>query len=57
MGLGWFNSWLTKLTFRHMLIKRAYSQEQFRQMAAQTSFGTCEIHEDPLGMRVWLIKR
>jgi ubiquinone/menaquinone biosynthesis C-methylase UbiE len=57
MGLGWFNSWLTKLTFRHMLIKRAYSQERFRQMAAQTSFGTCEIHEDPLGMRVWLTKR
>jgi hypothetical protein len=57
MGLNWFDSWLTKLTFKYMLVKRAYSQEQFRQMAARTAFKNCEIQENPLGMAVWLTKR
>ncbi len=56
MGLGWFNSWLTKLTFKYMLVKRAYSQEQFRQMASQTPFKTCEIQEDGIGQAVALTK-
>jgi ubiquinone/menaquinone biosynthesis C-methylase UbiE len=52
MGLKWYNSWLTRMVFKHTLIKRAYSQEQFRKMAAQTSFKTCDIQEDPVGMIV-----
>jgi ubiquinone/menaquinone biosynthesis C-methylase UbiE len=55
-GLGWVNSLLTKWIFRHMLVKRAYSQEQFRHMAAETPFGACEIREDALGMEVSLKK-
>jgi ubiquinone/menaquinone biosynthesis C-methylase UbiE len=55
MGLGWFNSLLTRLTLS-MLRKRAYSAEQFRQMASQTAFQTCEIHEDPIGQSVSLTK-
>ena len=43
MGLGWINSMLTKWTFKHMLLKRAYLPDDFRRMAAQTPFGTCEI--------------
>jgi ubiquinone/menaquinone biosynthesis C-methylase UbiE len=56
MGLGWFNSLVTRLIFKHWLIKTAYSQEQFRQMAAQTPFKSCEIQEDPLGLAVTLTK-
>src|SRR5262249_18453545 len=56
MGMGWLNSLLTKWTFKHMLVKRAYSQEQFRQMAAQSPFRTCEIREDALGLEVSLRK-
>jgi ubiquinone/menaquinone biosynthesis C-methylase UbiE len=56
MGQGWLNTWLTKLIFKHSLVKRAYSQEQFRQMAARTSFKTCDIQEEPIGMNVWLTK-
>jgi ubiquinone/menaquinone biosynthesis C-methylase UbiE len=56
MNLSRFNSWLTKMTFKYMLVKRAYSQEQFRQMAASTSFKTCEIQAQPLGMSIWLTK-
>lgn len=56
MALGWFNTLLTKLTFKHMLVKRAYSPEQFRLMVSQTPFHTCEILEEPLGLAVWLTK-
>ena len=55
MGLGRLNSALTKWILKR-LRKRAYSQEQFRQMASQTPFRTCEIHEDPIGLAVWLTK-
>jgi ubiquinone/menaquinone biosynthesis C-methylase UbiE len=56
MGLGWWNSLVTRLIFRHFLVKTAYSQEQFRQMASQTPFRTCEIEEDPIGLAVALVK-
>ena len=52
MGLGWFDSLLTRLIFKYGLVKRAYSQEQIRQMAAQTPFQTCEIQEDGIGLAV-----
>jgi ubiquinone/menaquinone biosynthesis C-methylase UbiE len=56
MGLGWFNSLLTKLTFKYMLLKTACSREQFRQMASQTPFKSCEISEDGIGLAVTLTK-
>jgi ubiquinone/menaquinone biosynthesis C-methylase UbiE len=56
MGLGWFNALMTRWIFKHSLVKRAYSPAQFRQMASQTPFGTCEIREDPIGMTVTLVK-
>jgi ubiquinone/menaquinone biosynthesis C-methylase UbiE len=56
MALGWFSSLMTKLTFKYMLVKRATSQEQFRQMASQTPFKTCDIQHDPLGLAVTLTR-
>jgi ubiquinone/menaquinone biosynthesis C-methylase UbiE len=56
MGLGRINSLITKWIFKHMLVKRAYSQRQFCEMASQTPFHTCEIHEDPLGLAVSLVR-
>jgi len=55
-GLSWVNRVLTKLAFRCMLLKRAYSQEQFRQMASETPFDGCTIREDGLGLEVSLAK-
>jgi ubiquinone/menaquinone biosynthesis C-methylase UbiE len=55
MALGWFNSQLTKLILS-WLRKRAYTQEQFRQMVSQTPFTTCEIQQDPIGLAVSLRK-
>jgi ubiquinone/menaquinone biosynthesis C-methylase UbiE len=56
MGLSWFNSQVTRFIFKHSLIKRAYSQQQFRQMAAQSAFKTCAMNEGPLGLEVILTK-
>jgi ubiquinone/menaquinone biosynthesis C-methylase UbiE len=56
MGLGRFNSLVTKLIFKHSLIKRAYSEEEFRHMARQTPFTACEIRGDQLGLEVSLTK-
>jgi ubiquinone/menaquinone biosynthesis C-methylase UbiE len=56
MGLGRINSLLTKLTFKHVLLKRAYSEEQFRRMASQTPFTTCAIRADGIGLEVSLTK-
>ncbi len=56
MGLGWFNRVVTKWIFKHSLLKRAYSQEQFRQMAPQTPFRACEIRVDKIGLEVSLTK-
>src|SRR5262249_48276318 len=38
MGLGPINTVITKLIFKHSLVKRAYSQAHFRQMIAETPF-------------------
>jgi ubiquinone/menaquinone biosynthesis C-methylase UbiE len=56
MGLGWFSRLLTRWTFKHMLLKRAYTQAQFRDMAAQTPFGGCEIREGSIGLEVPFVK-
>jgi ubiquinone/menaquinone biosynthesis C-methylase UbiE len=56
MGLDRINSVLTKLIFKHSLLKRAYSQEEFRRMASQTPFATCEIKAVSIGLEVSLRK-
>jgi ubiquinone/menaquinone biosynthesis C-methylase UbiE len=56
MGLGWFNSLVTRLIFKHSLIKRAYSQEQWRQMASHSNFETCAIQAGPIGLEVTCTK-
>jgi ubiquinone/menaquinone biosynthesis C-methylase UbiE len=56
MNLSWFSSLMTKLTFKHMLRKRAYSREQLRDMISQTPFKSCEIRGQSLGFEVTLGK-
>ncbi len=56
MALGPVNTLLTKLIFRHLLLKRAYAPDGFRQMAGQTPFKTCGIEYDGIGMEVSLHK-
>jgi ubiquinone/menaquinone biosynthesis C-methylase UbiE len=56
MKLGRVNSLLTKWIFKHMLLKRAYSQEEFSHLASLTPFKTCEIKTDLIGLEVSLRK-
>jgi ubiquinone/menaquinone biosynthesis C-methylase UbiE len=56
MNVGWLNALFIKLTFKHMLLKRAHSKESFRRMTAQTSFKTCAFKEESIGLEVTLIK-
>ncbi|HWZ32877.1 MAG TPA: class I SAM-dependent methyltransferase [Bryobacteraceae bacterium] len=56
MGLGVSNSIITKLTFRFMLLKRAYTRNDFDQLLAQTDFRRIEIQEDLIGLELLLEK-
>jgi ubiquinone/menaquinone biosynthesis C-methylase UbiE len=48
-GRGHFDAWLTKWIFRNMLIKRAYTREQFLNMAEESRFGSCQITASAIG--------
>ena len=55
-NLGWANSLLYKMTFRYLLIPRAYSKQQFIEMAASSRFGGAEISESGIGFEITLRK-
>ncbi|HEV2425407.1 MAG TPA: class I SAM-dependent methyltransferase [Terriglobia bacterium] len=54
MGLGPVNTLVTKLTFRFMLLKRAYTRKEFEQFLSHTRFGPGEIREDLTGLDLML---
>jgi ubiquinone/menaquinone biosynthesis C-methylase UbiE len=56
MKLSPLNRWLTRWTFRHMLIPRAYGDAALREMTARTRFGSGEIAEDGVGFELRLAK-
>ena len=56
MGMSLFSRWMTKLTFRLMLLKRAYTRDELDKMVTQTEFTKTEIAENEIGFEVWLTK-
>jgi ubiquinone/menaquinone biosynthesis C-methylase UbiE len=56
MGLSWFNGILTKLAFKTMLLKSAYTKEEFQQMLWETKFHNVEIEENYMGLELWMTK-
>ena len=56
LGLGWFSRWMTRLTFRFMLLRRAYTVPEFQKLLAGIPFTKTEIHPNDIGMEVWLKK-
>jgi len=54
MRLGRLNTLITKLTFRYMLLKRAYTRVEFQQLLSQTRFDSCDIREDLIGLELSL---
>jgi ubiquinone/menaquinone biosynthesis C-methylase UbiE len=49
-GRSRIDAWMTRWAFRCMLIKRAYTKDEFSRMAAQSRFGTCQIQAASIGL-------
>ncbi len=56
MGLSWASTISTKLTFRFMLLKRAYVRSEIEAFVAQTEFHEAEIDVNPMGLEINLRK-
>ena len=56
LHMSGFNAFFTKLVFRTFLLKNAYSKAEIESLVSQTSFARSKIHEDNLGMEIWLEK-
>jgi len=56
MKLGGVNRMVTKLTFRFMLLKRAYTKGEFEALISKTKFNDVAIREDLTGLEILLSK-
>ena len=52
---GW-NRWITMLTFRFMLLKRAYTRQELEKMLAPIGFAKSEVRTNEIGMEAWFEK-
>jgi ubiquinone/menaquinone biosynthesis C-methylase UbiE len=50
------NSLITKWTFRLMLVRRAYTRDQFQEFIRQTGFAKSDIQETSTGFEISLMK-
>ena len=55
-GRNPIDSWLTKWTFRHILLKRAYTKDEIARLAKESRFASCELETDAIGLNVHLSK-
>ena len=56
MGLNLVNRLVTKLIFRTMLLRRAYSRREFEQMLAEVDFRSVAIQEAEIGFEILMTK-
>ena len=56
MGLTTVNRLLTKMAFRTMLIRSAYTRAEFEQMLAETEFAQADIVEEGMGFEITMRK-
>jgi ubiquinone/menaquinone biosynthesis C-methylase UbiE len=56
MGVSLLNRWFIMLTFRGMLIKRAYRLEEIRRMAIEAGWVEPRIDLSPIGFEAWLTR-
>jgi hypothetical protein len=52
MHLTRFNRLMTKMVFKTMLLKRAYTKEQFRAMLLQAPFASVDVVESGVRLEV-----
>jgi ubiquinone/menaquinone biosynthesis C-methylase UbiE len=53
---GWLDAWMTRWTFRNMLIPRAYRTNDFERLAAAARIPRYEIREEGICLEVWISK-
>ena len=56
MNLNTINGIITRLTFRFMLLKRAYTKREFEELISQTKFRHAAIRENLIGLEILLSK-
>ena len=56
MGLSTVNRFLTKMAFKTVLIRNAYTRPEFEAMLAQTNFTRVDIAEDGMGFEIRMTK-
>src|ERR1700761_2684644 len=56
LGVSRLNRWFMMLSFRGMLIKRAYPLEEIRRMAVAAGWTDLRIESSPLGFEAWMKK-
>jgi ubiquinone/menaquinone biosynthesis C-methylase UbiE len=56
MNVGLINGAITKLTFRFMLLKRAYTRAAFEELLSETKFRDFQIEENLIALEVSLAK-
>ena len=55
-GRSFIDAWMTKWTFRHVLLKRAYTRGEFILMAEKSRFGACQISGAGIGFEARFTK-
>jgi len=56
LGVSWFSRKFMMLTFRGMLIKRAYPLSEIQRMAAEAGWKDVKIETTPVGFAAWVTK-
>jgi ubiquinone/menaquinone biosynthesis C-methylase UbiE len=56
MGMSVLNGLFTKFIFRFMLIRRAYTVPQFKDMLARVPFSRTWIEANEVGLEAWFEK-
>jgi ubiquinone/menaquinone biosynthesis C-methylase UbiE len=56
MNVGAINGVITRMTFRFMLLKRAYTRAGFEQMISATKFNDVQIRENLIALEIFLSK-
>jgi ubiquinone/menaquinone biosynthesis C-methylase UbiE len=55
-GLSAWNRWVYTLTFRFMLLKRAYTKQEMEKMLEPMGLAKAEVRTDEIGMEAWFEK-
>jgi ubiquinone/menaquinone biosynthesis C-methylase UbiE len=56
-GREGLDAWMTKRSFRWLLLKRAHTEDGFHRMASESHFGGCQIAPNSIGLEVRLTKQ